>query len=461
MINPWPVVVFDGQAQSCLVIDLFTDPVVIDGLEVDWGRTEYMSHTGVAALKVEWLDRTGHFAARMRDKTLIGKPISVHYTDGTGWGEPFYQGRITGAAAQPDVLDPWATDPEARCWRVSVTAADKTADLAQIIQPTSVWPEETMQARAVALRGASFIAGIAEFYFFPQHVNSVVYSLDVKGRDNLALLKDMYYSMGDTFAYLPDENVVRYLHRRAYDVHANWVQSSDGVIRMTANDHNFDGRVYRGVGIQGCDVTADTSAGLPVQSTVTRVEASWKDTNIAGDPDSVAIVYADELDELDRGRRTLTFTSWLGDMAQMGPVCNEVLNRGRFEGSAAKHPNIQRHTARTGGFYNRGEARALLMGGETQGVVYISGSRYAMWLVQQPFYAVLGGTIRYVHPYWEIDLNLQWHLQTNTPIKVKWSAVTPTLKWTQPPVFGSLSDSMTWWDAANLQTGNVYPPTEP
>ena len=57
-VQPWPVVIFDGVMQKCLVIDLYTDPVVLDGLEIDWGRSEYMSHSGVGTLNVEWIDRT-------------------------------------------------------------------------------------------------------------------------------------------------------------------------------------------------------------------------------------------------------------------------------------------------------------------------------------------------------------------------------------------------------------------
>ncbi len=459
-VNPWPVVFIDGVAQKCLVIDLATDPVVLDDLEVDWGRSEYLSHAGVGTLKLAWLDRTGKLAARMRNKTMMGKLVIVQYADGTGWGATMFQGRITGCAATPDVPDPYATDPTAKCWRVTVEASDKTADLANIIQPPSTWPKETAQARAVALRNASFIAGISEFYFFPNHVNSIMWALDVKGKDNLGLLRDFYYSMGDTFAYLPDENVCRYLHRRAYDVWANWVQSSDGIIRMTANDHTFDGRTYRGVGVQGCDVTSDAAATLPIQSAVTRVEASWKDT-VNNNNDVVTVVYADEQSELDWGRRTLTFTSWLGDGLQLDPVVLEVLNRGRFEGSQPKHPNITRDTRITGGFYNRGEARAMLMCGETQGVEYISGSRYAMWLFVVPFYAVLGGRVRYTEQRWVIDQNIQFQLATNTITPIRWNQVTASLKWTQPPTFGSLADSMTWWDSAFLQTGNVYNPTEP
>ena len=459
-VQPWPVVIFDGVSQKCLVIDLYTDPVVLDGLEVNWGRSEYLSHAGVGTLNVSWIDRTGALAARMRNQTLIGKPIAVQYADGTGWGATFFQGRITGCAAQPGVPDPYATDPEAKCWRVTMQASDKTSDLANIIQPPGTWPQETMQARAVALRGASFIAGISEFYFYPGHTSSVCWALDVKGKDNLSLLRDMYYSMGDTFAYLPDENVCRYLHRRAYDVWANWVQSSDGIIRMTANDHTFDGQTYRGVGVQACDVTSDEDATIPIQSAVTRVEASWKDT-VNGGADVVTVVYADEQSELDRGRRTLTFTSWLGDGLQLDPVVLEVLNRGRYEGSQPKHPNITRDTRRTNGFYNKGEARAMLKGGETQGVEYLSGSLYSQWMFVAPFYGVLGGTIRYEHPGWVIEQNLQFMLATNTITPITWTQVTATLKWTQPPTFGSLADSMTWWDAAFLQTGNVYNPTEP
>ena len=459
-VQPWPVVLFDGVWQSCLVIDLFTDPVVLDGLEIDWGRDEYMNHTGVGTLVLSWIDRTGQLAARMREKRMLGSQILVQWADGLGTGATMFQGRITGAAAEPDVPDPWATDPEARCWRVTVHAADKTADLGNIIQPASTWPRETMQARAAALNGASFIAGIQAFYFYPGHTDSVAWALDVKGRDNLSLLRDFYYSMGDTFTYLPAENVCRYLYRRAYHVWANLVQYDDGLIRMTANDQLVDGqRTYRGVGIQGCDVTSDDEAAVPINSAVTRVEASWKDTQ-NNDTDVVTTVYADEQSELDRGRRTLTFTSWLGDGLRLDPVVLEVLNRGRFEGSQPKHPNITRDTRRTNGFYSRGEARALLAGGETNAVLYVSGSQYAMWLFQVPFYAVIGGKIRWEHPGWIIDLNVQFHLATNTITPVRWNQMTNSLAWYEPPTVGAIVDSMTWFDAAFLQTGNVYVPTE-
>lgn len=463
-VQPWPTIILDGKVQECRANNLATDPVVLDGFKIDWGRTEYLSHTGAGTLRVEFLDRSGKLAQRMRDKRMIGAPIAALYGDGTPkFGAAMFQGRVSGAHATPDVPDPYfPDDPKARCWRVTIEAGSKLADLGQIIQPPGTWPQETMLSRAVALRGASFIAGISEFYFYPGSVDAPVWPLDVKGKSNLQLLQDMYMSMGDTFAYLPDENVCRYLHRRAYAFSAWMTRHADGIIRIVAGDHSFDTRTYRGVGIEACEVTADdgNATTIPINSAVTRVEASWKDIP-NGTQDHVTVVWADEINELDRGRRTLTFTSWLGDGRWLDPVVLEVLNRGRYEGSQPKHPNVRIDTRRTGGFKSHGEAASLLMGGETQGIVYISGSQHNYYQFTAPFYAILGGSIEYRYPGWVIDVNLQWCLNTKQNTPPTWAKFTKSILWTAPPQFGSLSNSLTWYDMAFLSDGNVYNPTQP
>lgn len=458
-VQPYPYVILGGAIMSCDLKDMGTQPLVLDGIRADWGRSEYLSHAGTGSLEIAFIDRSGTLANQATNKQLLGKPVAVWYTDapGSSWGACYFQGRLVGAEAEPDVPDPF-TDGRTRMWRVTLTASDKTQDLGQIVQPPGTWPQETAQARAVRLRDASIIAGIGQFYFYPGHVSSIMSAIDVKGRDNLSLLKDFYMSMGDTYSYLPKENNIRYLHRRVYDMSAVLYSDSDGIIRMRAAGYTFDGRQYKGIGVQGCEVTSDGPTTVPTQAAITRVEMSWKDT-VNGSRDWVTVVYADELNELDWGRRTLTVSSWLGDGRQIDPVILELLNRGRFEGGLPKHPDVTVDTRRTGGFHSRDEAEAYLEGGESIGIAYLSGSAHAYWAWLNPFYAVIGGSIEYRYPGWVIRLRLQpcWRSNASTP--PTWAGLNTSIRWTEPPAVGALSESFTWFDAVFLTNGNVYQST--
>ncbi|WP_280383370.1 hypothetical protein [Nocardia wallacei] len=456
-VQPYPYVILDGALMDTDLTHFGTKPVVLDGISLDWGRSEYLSHAETATLTISFVDRTGTLAQKVTGRRMIGAPLAVFYTDAPGspWGACWFQGRVNAATAHPSTRDPFSDDPKAKAWTVTLTAADKTADLGQIVQPPGNWPQENAQQRAVRIRDGSAIAGIGQFYFYPGHTGSLMWEIDVKGRDNLALVKDFYMSMGDTFSYLPKENNIRYLHRRAYDMHVSLIRDDDGVIRARAADYTFDNRLYRGIGIQSCEVTAADSTTVPTQSTITRVETSWKDIPNGG-RDWVTVVWDDTLPEHNWGRRTLTLTSWLGDGRQIDPVTLELLNRGRFEGSIPRHPDITVDTRRTGGFHSKGEAEAFLEGGETQGVAYVSGSQHAQWQFITPVYAIIGGTITYRHPGWVITCRLQACWRTNLATPPTWTGMAAAITWGPPGHGGNLSESLTWFDMTFLDNGTVY-----
>lgn len=471
-VNPVPYIIIGypgGTRYPCDSESLATSPVVVDGPTISWGREEYLSHSEPAVLKFSLIDRTGQMAQQVTQNLLIGKQVQmlVELPSDTAWIRRLFWGRITGAKARPDVPDPYSTDPKAVCWLVEITASDKTADMAQaIMAPGTVWPQETALARANRLRNILNAANVAagQMYFYPNHQNSVMSAQDVSDRDGLSLTKDFYMSMGDTYSYLPHENNVRYVHRRNYRVSARLVRDPDGVIRMRAADYVFDGQTYRGVGIEGCETTvADEWTEVSTQSAISRVEMTWKVTTSPGAPEHVTVVVADELPESERGRRTLTVTSWLGDGRQVDPVCLELLNRGRFEGSLPRHPRVIIDTRVSGGFHSRAECESLLMGGETQGVVYVSGSRYVYWSWLAPFYGLIGGQIKYADGRWLIECQLQPFGPGGTfgnPPARTWNQLNTSIRWTAPPTYGSLSDSFTWYDAAFLTDGNVYASTD-
>lgn len=459
LANPQPYIVIGypgGTRLACDADSLATEPVAADDVSVSWGRDEYLSHSEPATMTFAVLDRTGQYAGKVSRNELIGVQVQLlAEIPAQGWLRRIFWGRITSAKARPDVPDPYSTDPRETVWRIDITASDKTADVAQAIHGPGWWPEETAVNRAVRLRNMLTAAnvGVGQLYFYPQHQSSIMYALEVNDRDGLSLLKDFYMSMGDTYSYLCHENNVRYVHRRNYAVTARLYRDADGVVRMRASDYTFDGQTYRGVGIEACEVTTSSDVTeVSPQSAITRVEMTWKVTTANGDPEHVTVVVADEIPETARGRRTLTVTSWLGDGLQVDPVCLELLNRGRYEGSMPRHPEIIVDTGVSGGFHSLAEAESLLMGGETQGVVYVSGSRYTRWSWISPFYGMIGGTIQYVEGRWLIACKLVSFGpgRDGGGTQVRWNTIAQSLTW------GELSDSFTFYDAAFLTNGTVY-----
>ncbi|MCQ4120402.1 hypothetical protein [Rhodococcus tibetensis] len=452
-VNPRPYVMFDGARVACSADQADSQPLSLDGVVIEWGRDDYISHARPATATLSFYDRTGNWPARIKGRAAIGRRLSLHAEDpndvATNWC--CFAGRVTDAQAEP------ATGTRAGGWIVTVTAAGKDADLGNIMLPPETWPTETMIVRANRIADAAqVVADIDEFYFYPGSVNISCWPLDVKGRSLADLNAEFYMSMGDTFSYNPQQNVVRHLYRRSYSM-AIWAVVRGGRIYIQASDIVYDSVTYPGIGILGCEAGAGGPLQLSPQGVVTRVEASWKDRPNGGG-DWVSVLSA--ADDNQNGRRTVTFTSWIDDGVHIDPVLTEVLARGQVEGSLPQHPPAIIDTARDGGFPSIKVAQVLTLGAETQGVVYINGSAFSAWLeTVPPVFAIIGGTIEHTGGHWRVTTKLQAVNDTSATTPPIWDSMHTGITWAAPPPAWAFDGSVSWFDTRWPNTlGTIYTP---
>lgn len=446
--DPQPVLVFDGDTVQCSTTRKNTSPLALDGIKVDWGRDDYISHARPATAQLAIFDRTGEWAAKVTAKQVIGRTVELWWVLGSA-AQRYFVGRVTGAKARPVTRD------GSGGWAIAITAAARDAELGNVVMSPGTWPTETMITRANRIAAAAAPAGIAGFYFYPGSVNIQCWPLDVNGRDLHSLCDEFYMSMGDTYSYNPSTNNVRHLYRRYYDQAIYLVQMPDGLIYIQTGNIVYDGITYKGIGLAGCETYTDDGIELAPNSVVTRVQATWKNAP-GGLADVTTVVQAPEGDT--NGRRTVQLKTWIDNGIHVDPMVTEVLARGTYEGALPKHPPITWDTRRTGGFHSQAEAEVLLLAAETQGGVYISGSIYSAWLPDIiPVAAIIGGTIEYDGG-WIVTVTLQYIWKKNTTAPIRWQDLNVNLKWRTGNSY-DLSPSVTWNDFRYLTHADVYLPS--
>lgn len=453
MFDPVPYVLIDGQRVPCSVGLAGQTALVLDDVAVDWGRDDYISHAKPATAQLTLYDRTGQWAARARDKRTIGTKIELWWELGEVTFR-WFAGRITEANAKPGNVDKVSGN---RGWLIELTAADKTADLGNILIPKpTLWPRESMIVRANKIKAlANQVAEISEFYFYPGSVNLMCSPIDVGGRSLQSVNDEFYMSMGDTYGFHPDTNVVRHLFRRAHGFAVYLAQGPDGLIYVQASNISYDGITYYGTSIPGCETSAaEATMGLAANGAVTRVEASWKDyPNGGGDWTTVAQQAGSETSS---GRRTVTFPTWLDDGVNVDPVVLQVHARGQWEGAIPRHPPIRWSLKEKGGWLTAEYARVFTRCGETQALTYISGSIYSMWLGEQfPVVAIIGGRVQYTDGGWIVTPKFQHAFKTDTYTMVTWATLDKGLTWQSGP-WRSLSTSVSWHDLRFLTMPTIY-----
>ncbi|WP_069163158.1 hypothetical protein [Nocardia altamirensis] len=443
--NPTPYLLIDGERVECAATHADTAPLALDGITVDWGRSEYLSHARPATAQLSILDRTGTWAEKFATTTVIGRRIELWWEHPEAASLRWFAGRITAATATP-------SGPHG--WVLAITAAARDADLGNVVMTTpGTWPTESMITRANRIAQAATPAEIDAFYIYPGVTEHPCSPLDVGDRDLHGLVDEMYMSAGDTYSYQPHTNVIRHLYRRNHDVAAYLVQMPDGLIYVQAGDIAYDGQTHKGTGLAGHHTSTDDGIQLAPNSVINRVQVNWKDTD-GGDRTTFAV----PADGDTHGRRTLQFDSWFDNDAHIEPLVTEVLNRAQYEGARPPHPPITWDTRRTSGFHTRTEAETFTLAAETQAVTYVSSSLYTAWLPQLwPVFAIIGGTITYDHG-WIITTTLQHVWKTNPTPQVTWADLDKNLPWaTGSP--RQLSDAVSWNDLRYLTHSGVYPPS--
>lgn len=471
--NPDIKVFIGGVEYACTADAMDTAPVMMGRLQVDWGRTEYMSHQEPGTSTVVLYDRSGTLKTLARDRQLIGQHIAYFAgywseTPGTPKDWIFYHGRVTGIKVKQ--IRTKARGVKGPEWMVTITSASVEAGMGNIVYTSGATPwieNETMLTRAVRLRDTQTpVTGISQFYFYAGHTGSKTKRIEIKDRDLIGLVREFYMSMGDTYSYLPDQNVIRYLFRRSFAVSTpirNSVMPRDDNLVHLAScgiiEPDGNGWTYPGAVLPGCEVEAGDEMELSPNVVASRVELDWENWGGGATGNKVTTFLPNPADD-SLGRRTVKMETWLADGLQVDPVVSELWNRVIQEGSVPRHPDCVWDTRPFGGFPSEAVARNLVMAGEHQGLTVVNGSPFSEFTDGwAPQYAVIGGTIAYEDG-WIVRTVLQQFNNTTYIEPPTWSQLTGWMAWgptTTPGVKYAYAPSVSWQDMKTLSdAGNLY-----
>lgn len=447
-----PTVTIDGRPVACTADRLDVEPVVIDGFNIDWGRNEYGNpSTSPASLTLNITDATGEWATAIRTTRAVGLPVVVTWTahplDPGGVPAPpvtMFRGRIQKARAVP--MDDRTTTDGRRRWRVELTVADRTADYGNGLAGPAPWDSETMLSRAVKVRdlGVAAGSGIEHVYFWPDYRGATLSPLDVKGKSGLTLLAELYASLGnDSYAYDPDENVIRQAIRlsQPMSIHLGAFDDDLGAVYPVPSDIVVDGVTYPGVSLGGCELEGVPEVVADPATDINRLECSWEDQHTGWNDVTTVLENVDPGD----ARRVMAWSTWLGDGLTVDPTLANVWERVREEGRRPRHPDITTRPTHT--FPTSRLALWTLQTWENTRPAYIAGSLAYQWLLgdepaYSPVVAPIGGKTSF-DPVrgWSTTMHVHWiHNSAGPSASATWSSLqqvrssysTPSCPWWYP-----------------------------
>lgn len=464
-INPYPQVVIDGDWLQCLGSQIHTNVTAMAGLHVTWGRDNLFSHPTPAKATVRIYDPSGEggtYAQKFLNRTLLGKQFNLFYDDDElNRFFIFYRGIVTAASAEQY---PIAGDNGRHGWMITLTGTSIESEMGNIKpKKNDVFPPETALNRAIRLNNyQQFTTGIQDIFFEPTKTGQTMWGPDNPGGSNiLAHMQQFYQSMGVSYSYWPDENVMRYTARYAVSGGAHLQLATlpdDGgpryvVIRPTQNFSWYGGDIVSyssfipGLYCKGGPLTIDRADGI------NQVSLDWKDqhqTPAWGDwttkkpasmPNGVPI-------------RLYSATSWLDDGIYLDPTLDFLYDVAINEASIPPHPEITWNTKTDGGFYKWSDLRHFSHCGEWGHFSYLGGSRFDRFLGGKGIYGRIGGSVFHDGKNWTIGARLQpvrpanWAASANITytdlanLGIKWGP--PPANWT--PSERYLHPSITWPD---------------
>ena len=424
-IDVRPNVYIDGKRVACHTDTMETEPVVIRGFTIHWGREEYQSpDTSPASVDVTLLDLTDEWATRIRESRAIGLEVRIVWLGYTSTNfdligpVTMFRGRVSEATAKPHAYH--APDGR-RGWVIELSCADATADYGNANAVVREWPQETMLVRANRVRDLGLQSGskIKEVYFWPGYMKGRCAPLDVQGKSALELLGEMFASMGnDSYAYDPEENVVRQAIRLSQPISTYLATFDDsrGAVLPVANDITVDGKTYPGIGLGGCELVGEPEIHADPTTDINRLECTWDDW--AADFDSHTTVKEDV--QLYQARRVMKWNSWFDAGEVIDPTLDNVWNRAREEGRRPRHPDFTFKPGFT--FVSERMARWALMAWENTRAAFISGNLAYQWLMGDsmnypPVVSPIGGQTTFDPQLgWACMFHVHW-IHNTTPVK--------------------------------------------
>lgn len=478
-INPQPKALIDGSWINCAGENAGTQVTALAGVAIRWGRDNVFEHARPATAQLRLFDPTGNggtWATKVRTRSVLGRTSSLYYFDGDlGRDYRFFHGTIAGVAAdRATILHP-KTRQRVHGWMITLTVTSREAEAANVTaKKNDVWPPETAINRAIRINDYQLPhTGIQSVFFEPNKTDWTMWGPDdPSGATMIEHLGTFYQSMGTSFSYWPDENVIRYTGR--YAINSGGIVLAtlpdDGGPRQVVIRPSYSFNWYNGditswsTHMPGNQCTPESGIEVARSDGINRVQLDWRDrhqTPAWGDWSTL------KPDPMPSGQQIRLFraTSWLDDGIYLDPTVDRYHDIATNEASIPPHPPITWHTRANGGFHKWTDARHLLHAGEWPHFTFLSGSWYSQWLdAQAPVFGRIGGTIDWDGEHWTIGSTLQWvNLIGLAPsVNLTWQDLEAMgIEWGPPPPDWTpnqrfLHPSITWDDLKHVTSRTLF-----
>lgn len=429
-VTPTPLLYLDGApVATALGTGARPDPVAVDSLSYEWGRTSVFAHPDSPTATVtlfstsrDWLVTQGN---------VVGRRLSLGYTLTDAGGAVTaagFTGRVLAESLRPHTHHDPVTGAAVPGVLLTLTAASELTTLAnRVLGQQTPWANESFGARAARLAGlcSDVVATVnLRDYFLTART---AYRADVIGADVLTLIRDLYSSCdGDRMMYLPSLTglpSISYVPRRTYSLPAY-----GGLIDVggTLADGRYHGSVLPAPNL----AAADPDSGAPFRNAVVLdgQALEWVDTPVldgAAQLTRLVLNYYDAAtgakatlvrglpgqNEALTGSRALTVDT-VCEAVAAGVTADALVAVATGEG-AQWSPGRYKWT--TDSFDDRDQAAALLSGVETAAQVLVIGGPFHE-LGLSPILSLLGGSVRYAAGRWTVEL---------TPTQAHWDVPLP------------------------------------
>lgn len=308
-------------------------------------------------------------------------------------------------------------------------------------------------------------------FFEPAKVNQTMWGPDDPSNNNiLEHVETFMQSMGVSYSYWADENVIRYtaLYRISNGDIGLATLPDDGGPRYVVMRPSFSFGWYGGdvtsysSSLDGGQCYAEGPLTITRRDEINRIQADWRDRHQSPQPwgDWSTIEPANM--PQDQPIRLYRFTSWLDDGVYLDPTVANLLNIAQNEGSIPPHPQLEWDTRLNGGFHKWSDARHFLACWEWAHFTYLGRSRYAQWMGLLPVFGRIGGRVHFDGQHWRIGMRLAYARPNNWGpfATLTWSYWQERVKWDPSDGWAStdrfLHPSISWADLANVSNTTQF-----
>lgn len=444
-LNPIPYIVINGEEMPVTVNP--TGVVVLDDLNIKWGRSYYLDSTTPGSMSLRILDTVGDW---VRSQEFLGLEIQVglRYTDEDAVARDYkiFRGRITEAECVVRNTD--EATGTLKGFIVYLRASDKLAELGnRYFSNQSIGAHYYSDRTAYIMAGSgvsSVIAGIGGAYgsaitFMPKAFDQM---------SALELIEESMAAGGDFINYDPDTNRVEASGRVELNHSGLELQLMPSGLYGIAVILGDDGN-----NVDAGKLTALSGIKRTIGSGITEVRYEYYLTDGGGGFNKSTIVLATGLSETTYGRRVYTVRT--ENRTNASTYANIYLDNA-LDANTWEAPEFEWDTRRTdAGFTNHKQITNFISGREYRNAMFFSRNIYNPFPSKQPVYRVIGGTMNWRSNGnsigWVVRPNLGPVVFTDPYTQLTWNTINPAVS----PVLGwdDLDDSVTWDDISRVGEG--------